>query len=95
MYWEELNRSHHVFLFYQLRNGVWLHCTISALTDSRVYPMSSVPSPMQPRSPAVVHFSPESDVGSQTYPATREKMELDPLKEPGESPRRSSVERFY
>lgn len=95
MYREVLNRSHYVFLFHQLRNGVWLHCAISALTDSRAYPTSSIPSPMQPRSPAVVHSNPESDGGCQTYPAAREKIEPDPLKEVGESPRKNSVERLY
>lgn len=57
--------------------------------------MTSIPSPMQPRGPAVVHSNPESDGGCQTYPAAREKMEPDPLKEPGGSPRKNSVERLY
>lgn len=95
MYREGLNRSHHVLLFHQLRNGFWLHCAVSALTDSRAYPVSSIPSPMQPRSPAVVHSNRKSDGGCQTYTAAREKMEPDPLKEPGESPRKNSVERLY
>lgn len=54
MYREELNRRHHGFLFHQLKSGSWWHCAISALTESRVCPVSSTPSPMQPRSSAVV-----------------------------------------
>lgn len=88
MYREELNRSHHVFLFHPLRKGFWLHCAISTLTDSRAYPKSSILSPKQPRSSAMVHSNPDSDGGCQTYPVARENMEPDPLKEPGESPRK-------
>lgn len=42
----------------------------------------------------MVHSNPESDGGCQTYPAARENMEPDPLKEPGETPRKNSVERL-
>lgn len=47
------------------------------------------------KSPDVVHSNPESDGVCQTYPAARQNMGPDPLKEPDESPRKNSIERLY